>query len=147
MVWMRIDAPSNPLYPLVRRNLGIISDLGIELSGFLGPVSYYASVLNGPDHLEIPIANASNDHESDNGMKRSLGTNIVPIDNSSKPIAIRLTTELPGSLELGLSYFEGFSWSYMNGLHVVGAHAPGGPVDKSSMLFKRRYTVDGAYRL
>ncbi|MEK7398895.1 MAG: hypothetical protein AAB116_18330, partial [Candidatus Poribacteria bacterium] len=146
----RLDAPSNPLYPLVRRNLGFISDLGIELSGFLGPVSYYASMLNGPDHLEIPIvdtsADTSNDHESDNEMKGSLGTNIVPIDNSSKPIAIRLTTELPGSLELGFSYFEGFSWSYMNGLHVVGAHAPGGPVDKSSMLFKRRYAIDGSYR-
>lgn len=142
----RLDAPSNPLYPLVRRNLGIISDLGIELSGFLGPVSYYASVLNGPDHLEIPIADTSNDHESDNEMKGSLGTSIVPIDNSSKPIAIRLTTELPGSLELGFSYFEGFSWSYMNGMHIIGAHAPGGPVDKSSLLFKRRYSIDGAYR-
>jgi len=142
----RLDAPSNPLYPLIRRNLGITSDLGIELSGFLGPISYYASVLNGPDHLEIPISVTGSVNENNSEMKGSSGTVIVPIDNSSKPVAIRLATELPGSLELGFSYFEGFSWPYMNGMHMIGAHAPGGAVDKSRLLFKRRYTLDGSYR-
>jgi len=123
----RLDAPANPLYPLVRKNLGFISDLGIELSGFFGPVTYNASMLNGPDHLEVP--------------------SIVPIRNNSKPVAIRLAGELPGGLETGVSYFEGRSWPYMNGMHMEGAHAPGGVVDKSRLVFKRRLTADMAYRI
>ncbi len=138
----RLDAPANPLYPLVRRNLGFISDLGIELSGFLGPVSYYVSGLNGPDHLEIPAAVVENEQASS-----SSGKTIVPIRNNSKPIAVRLTTELPGLLELGLSYFEGRSWAYVNGSRAVGIHAPGGVIDKSRLIFKRRYTADAAYSL
>ena len=138
----RLDAPANPLYPLVRRNLGFISDLGIELSGFLGPVSYYISGVNGPDHLEIPAAIVENEQASS-----SSGKTIVPIRNNSKPVAARLTTELPGSLELGLSYFEGRSWAYVNGSRDVGIHAPGGVIDKSRVIFKRRYTADAAYSL
>jgi hypothetical protein len=134
----RLDAAANPLYPLVRRNLGFISDLGIELSGFFGPVTYNASMLNGPDHLEVPIVTVSGD---------LMGTTIVPIANNSKPVSIRLAGALPGGLETGVSYFEGRSWPYVNGMHMEGAHAPGGAVDKSSLVFKRRVTADLAYRI
>ncbi len=143
----RLDAPANPMYPLVRKNLGFISDLGIEISGFFGPVSYYASVLNGPDHLETPLNNAEDEREAEEDMNQAPGIIIVPIRNNSKPVAIRLSTELPGSFELGLSYFEGNSWPYMNGMHAVGAHTPGGVIDRSRLLFKRRYTADMSYRL
>jgi hypothetical protein len=134
----RLDAAANPLYPLVRKNLGFISDLGIELSGFFGPVTYTASVLNGPDHLEVPVVSSSGD---------PLGTSIVPIQNNSKPVAIRFAGTFPGGLETGVTYFEGRSWPYMNGMHMEGAHAPGGVVDKSGLVFKRRFTVDLAYRI
>jgi hypothetical protein len=133
----RLDAPANPMYPLVRRNLGFISDLGIEMSGFFGPVSYVVSMLNGPDHLEVPISTGSDDLQA---------TSVVPIRNNSKPVAIRLSGGWPGGLETGVSYFEGRSWPYMNGMHMEGAHAPGGAVDKSRLVFKRRFAGDVTYR-
>ena len=45
------DAAANPLYNLVRKNIGFISDRGFQLNGFVGPVSYTLSLADGPDSL------------------------------------------------------------------------------------------------
>jgi len=142
----QLDSPANPVYSLVRKNLGFISDKGIELSGFFGPVSYYISALNGPDHVE----KSAYDKEG-----HPIGVIKDSISNNSKPIALRLSAEPLRSLKTGLSYFEGVSWQYVNrmetmgehaGMEAAGKHAFGGVVDRSAVIFKRRYTADASYR-
>lgn len=133
-----IDAPANPVYPLVRKNLGFISDKALELAGFIGPIDYTIAVADGPDHIESTVYD-------DKG--NPIGRINQEITNDSKPLVVRISGNVFSNFNLGLSHFRGESWQYINGMAGAGKHAFGGMVDRSTIIYKKRTTIDLAYRL
>lgn len=133
-----IDAPANPVYPLVRKNLGFISDKALELAGFIGPLDYTIAVADGPDHIENTVYDINGN---------PVGVINQGITNKSKPFIARISGNIFSNLNAGLSYFDGKSWQYINGMKTTGKHAFGGMVDRSTLVDKKRYTVDATYRL
>ena len=99
-----LDAAANPIYPITRKNLGFITDKGIELSGFFGDIDYTLGVADGPDHVEVAVEDAN---------RNSIGVLDKAIQNNSMPLFFRVSSKFSSS-KLGLSYFEGKSWAYTN---------------------------------
>lgn len=141
-----LDAPLNPLYTPIKRNLGFASDLGVEFEGYwdrLG-LEYTVALMNGPDGLKTRVTDAS-------GMSDVFIT--TPEMNNSLPVVARLSREFKelGGLRLGSSYFDGRSWPFVNGAEaaknvreMVGIQ--GGAVDGTMLVYKRHGSVDFSYR-
>lgn len=69
------------------------------------------------------------------------------ITDNSKPLLARISGNLLSNLNLGLSYFNGKSWQYINGREVKEKHAFGGMVDRSTLIDKERFIIDATYGL
>lgn len=135
-----LDSPSNMLYPLVKKNLGFITDRGLELSGFIGPVDYSAGLADGPEFVDNMVMD---------GTGKELGTLRRNVSNNSLPLVARLSTNVDFSrlLRVGVSYFDGMSWPYMNGMTRMpgmGARTemPGGMPDTSQLVYKQKWAAD-----
>lgn len=139
-----LDSPTNMLYPLTRKNLGFVSDRGLELSGFFGPVDYELGVADGPEFIEAMIADTSGN---------TVGTIRRNVLNNSAPLFLRLTTNssFSTSLRFGISYFDGESWPYVNNMTPMSdmrlrAQMPGGMPDVSQLAYKQKLAGDATYR-
>jgi hypothetical protein len=139
-----LDSPTNMLYPLTRKNLGFISDRGLELSGFFGPVDYELGVADGPEFIEAMITDASGN------VVGTVRSNVV---NNSAPLFLRLASNasFSTSLRLGISYFDGVSWPYVNNMPPMPnmrlrAQMPGGMPDVSQLVYKQKLAGDATYR-
>jgi len=138
------DSPTNMLYPLTRKNLGFISDRGLELSGFLGPVDYELGVADGPEFIEAVVTDTSGN---------MVGTVRRNVQNNSAPLFLRLATNasFSTSLRFGISYFDGESWPYVNNMTPMSnmrlrAQMPGGMPDVSQLAYKQKLAGDATYR-
>ena len=79
------DAAANPLYNLVRKNIGFISDRGLQLNGYIGPVAYVASLADGPDSLRT-VRDGTVESGIRIGPHGSGGGVLKPIQNNSPPL-------------------------------------------------------------
>lgn len=136
-----LDAPTNPIYPLTRKNLGFITDRGIEISGFLGELDYTISLADGPGFTEEMIMDS---------MGNSIGVTQKSIKNNSMPIIVRLSSKI-SSTKIGVSYFTGQSWAYTNFLeHTLNKSSrishPGGSADRSKMYYRIHSAIDYSVR-
>ncbi len=128
------DAAANPLYNLVRKNLGFISDRGMQLNGYAGPVSYVLSLADGPDSLRtVPAGTVSSGIRI--GPHGSGGGVLKPIRNNSPPVFLHLNGNLSlwgKRIWLGASYFDGNSYPF---------NPMNGDVNPSTLVYKRRVGV------
>ena len=136
-----LDSPANPIYPLTRKNLGFVSDRGIELSGFLGEIDYTIGLADGPGFTEEIVTN-------------SVGNPIGVVNKSAKnnimPVIVRISNKFSSS-KIGLSYFNGKSWGYTNFMdHTPNksfrASHPGGAADRSILLLRQHGAIDYSLR-
>ena len=126
------DAASNPLYNLARKNIGFISDRGLQLNGYIGPVAYVASLADGPDSLRT-VTDGTVESGIQIGPHGSGGGVLKPIRNNSPPVFLHVngTLSLLGKrIWLGGSYFDGNSYPF---------NPNNGDVDPSTLSYKRRF--------
>ena len=108
------DAAANPLYNLVRKNIGFISDRGLQLNGFVGPVSYTLSLADGPDSLRT-VTDGTVSTGIRIGPHGSGGGILKPIRNNSPPLFLHVNGNLPlfgKRIWLSASYFDGNSYPF-----------------------------------
>ena len=140
------DAPLNPLYTQIKKNIGFASDLGVEFEGYNDKLDleYTFAVMNGPDNVRTQVMNA--DGTAGSFVRESK-------TNNSLPIITRLSREFESlnGMRLGVSYFDGRSWAFVNGLSLKqNARGPvginGGAVDGTQFVYKRHGSVDFSYQ-
>lgn len=134
------DAAANPLYNLVRKNIGFISDRGLQLNGFIGPVSYTFSLADGPDSLRT-VTEGTVTTGIRIGPHGSGGGVLKPIQNNSPPLFLHLNGTLPifgKRIWLGTSYFDGNSYPF---------NSTNGDVNPSTLIYKRRAGVATSFKL
>lgn len=134
------DAAANPLYNLVRKNIGFISDRGLQLNGFIGPVSYTLSLADGPDSLRtVPEGTVNTGIRI--GPHGSGGGVLKPIENNSPPLFLHLNGTVPifgKRIWLGTSYFDGNSYPF---------NSTNGDVNPSTLIYKRRIGVATSFKM
>ncbi len=136
-----LDAPANPIYPLTRKNLGFITDKGIELAGFVGPIDYTFGVADGPDYVDEIVTDSAG---------QPIGVVKKSVKNNSKPIVLRVSSKI-GSSKIGVSYFDGRSWAYRNFIQPmpdssIRARHPGGMADRSMLVYRQHGAIDYSTR-
>lgn len=134
------DAAANPLYNLVRKNIGFISDRGLQLNGFVGPISYTFSLADGPDSLRT-VTEGTVTTGIRIGPHGSGGGVLKPIQNNSPPLFLHLNGTLPifgKRIWLGTSYFDGNSYPF---------NSANGDVNPSTLIYKRRVGVATSFKL
>ena len=134
------DAAANPLYNLVRKNIGFISDRGVQLNGYLGPVAYVLSLADGPDSLRTVV-----DGTVESGIRigphGSGGGVLVPIRNNSPPLFLHVNgtfSVLGKRIWLGGSYFDGNSYPF---------NPNSGDVNPSTLTYKRRGALATKFKI
>lgn len=132
-----LDGPTNPIYPLIRKNLGFITDRGIELAGFLGELDYTIGLADGPGFTEEIVTDLAGS---------PIGVTNKSVKNNSIPVIVRLSSKFASS-KIGVSYFSGQSWGYTNFIdHAPNksfrANHPGGSADRSKLLDRRHAALD-----
>lgn len=134
------DAAANPLYNLVRRNIGFISDRGLQLNGYIGPVAYVASLADGPDSLRT-VTDGTVESGIRIGPHGSGGGILKPIQNNSPPVFLHVngTFSLLGKrIWLGGSYFDGNSYPF---------NPNNGDVNPSTLSYKRRFGLATNFKI
>lgn len=126
------DAAANPARNLVYKNLGFISDKGIEVSGYYKDFDYTVAALMGPDFISSgPMG----------GIKE-------PSENNNRPVAIRLGYESPWDVKVGLSGFSGQAYRFVNGpMYDMDDMLTNGELDRSRLVLKRRGSLDLRYAI
>jgi len=129
------DAAINPVRTLVYKNIGFISDRGLELSGFWGPFELSAAVLNGPDEKAVDVPNV--------GCCIRIGSG-----NKNRPVAVRGSLDLPEGPKVGLSFFKGKSYLLSNQpgfdpeTMIFNAN-----LEEDTLILKERYSLDAKYSI
>ena len=134
------DAAANPLYNLVRKNIGFISDRGLQLNGFMGPVSYTLSLADGPDSLRT-VTDGTVSTGIRIGPHGSGGGILKPIRNNSPPLFLHVNGNLPlfgKRIWLSTSYFDGNSYPF---------NPINGDVNPSTLIYKRRIGFATSFKL
>ncbi len=134
------DAAANPLYNLVRKNIGFISDRGLQLNGFVGPVSYTLSLADGPDSLRT-VTDGTVSTGIRIGPHGSGGGILKPIRNNSPPLFLHVNGNLPlfgKRIWLSASYFDGNSYPF---------NPINGDVNPSTLIYKRRIGCATSFKL
>ena len=134
------DAAANPLYNLVRKNIGFISDRGLQLNGFVGPVSYTLSLADGPDSLRT-VTDGTVSTGIRIGPHGSGGGILKPIRNNSPPLFLHVNGNLPlfgKRIWLSASYFDGNSYPF---------NPINGDVNPSTLIYKRRAGFATSFKL
>ncbi len=133
------DSPANPIQSGVLKNIGFISDLGFEISGYLGDsFDYSFATLNGPDTLFVTTTDG-------NGKSITVKN---PAENSISSHYYRANYEINSASRIGASYFEGNSYGWRNdAMFDMDTVQPYGKLDRSQLVYKQRISVDGSFRL
>lgn len=134
------DAATNPLYNLVRKNIGFITDRGLQLNGYVGPVAYVLSLADGPDSLRT-VTDGTVESGIRIGPHGSGGGILKPIQNNSPPLFLHVngTLSLLGKrIWLGGSYFDGNSYPF---------NPNNGDVNPATLLYKRRFGLATKFKI
>ena len=131
-----LDGPANPIYPLTRKNLGFVTDRGLELSGFVGVIDYTLGLADGPEYVEVPVSDASG----------PIGVVNKSVTSKSMPVILRISSKISSS-KIGLSYFDGKSWAYTNFMDRMPntefrTRHPGGMADLSKLYYRQHGAID-----
>lgn len=131
------DAPVNPARDLVYKNLGFISDKGVEVSGYYKDFDYTAAVLMGPDFISKEILGPGGI------VSGEIKTNA---ENNNRPVAVRVGYESPWDLKAGLSFFWGKAYRFVNDPSFdMDDMLTNGFLDRSRLVLKRRTSLDLRY--
>jgi hypothetical protein len=139
------DSPANVLRSPVYKTLGTITDRGLELSGYTGPVEWSVSVANGVDAVKVPLEPAA-------------GTTLQPgsdephmwadIRNGSKPVYLRIGIEALDGLSFGASGFTGKTYPvYSHYGFAMHDMVFNGHTDDTRLIYKNRAALDAKYRM
>ena len=134
------DAAANPLYNLVRKNIGFISDRGLQLNGYVGPVAYVLSLADGPDSLRT-VTDGTVESGIRIGAHGSGGGILKPIRNNSPPVFLHINGSLSllgKRVWLGGSYFDGNSYPF---------NPNNGDVNPSMLFYKRRFGLATSFKI
>ena len=134
------DAAANPLYNLVRKNIGFVTDRGLQLNGYIGPVAYVLSLADGPDSLRT-VTDGTVESGIRIGPHGSGGGILKPIQNNSPPVFLHVngTLSLLGKrIWLGGSYFDGNSYPF---------NPKNGDVNPSTLFYKRRFGLATNFKI
>lgn len=133
------DAPANPARNLVYKNLGFISDKGIEFAGYYGDFDYSAAVLMGPDFITREVLGPGG------VVAGEIKTNA---ENNNRPVAIRVGYESPWEVKGGLSFFWGKAYRFVNvPVFDMDDMLTNGFLDRSLLVLKRRASADLRYAI
>lgn len=139
-----LDSPANPIYPLVRKNLGFVTDRGVELAGFFGPIDYSIGLADGPEF----VLDTTKDT-----LGNVIDTTERNIENDSVPLIARLSTnsDFHRNLRLGFSYFNGSSWAYTNFMPPMPdvrlrIRVPGGMADRTQVIDRQHGALDATIK-
>ena len=134
------DAAANPLYNLVRKNIGFVTDRGLQLNGYVGPVAYVLSLADGPDSLRT-VTGGTVESGIRIGPHGSGGGILKPIQNNSPPVFLHVngTPSLLGKrIWFGGSYFDGNSYPF---------NPNNGDVNPSTLFYKRRFGLATKFKI
>ena len=134
------DAASNPLYNIVRKNIGFVTDRGLQLNGYVGPVAYVLSLADGPDSLRT-VTDGTVESGIRIGPHGSGGGVLKPIRNNSPPVFLHVNGTLPllgKRFWLGGSYFDGNSYPF---------NPNNGDVNPSTLSYKRRFGLATNFKI
>ena len=135
----RSDSPANPIQSLGLRNVGQITDTGMEISGYLtSAIDYNVSIQNGPDTLFVDTTDGSGNPIQVKNMA----------NNPDHSYIARLYYEPSSVYGLGISFFKGNSYGWKNGLgfeHTTMQYY--GALDRSQLIQKERFAIDASLRL
>lgn len=133
------DAPVNPARDLVYKNLGFISDKGIEFAGYYGDFDYSAAVLMGPDFITKEVLGPGG------AVAGEIKTNA---ENNNRPVAVRVGYESPWEVKGGLSFFWGKAYRFVNApVFDMDDMLTSGFLDRSLLVLKRRASADLRYAI
>lgn len=131
------DAPANPARDLVYKNLGFITDKGVEASGYYKKFDYTVAVLMGPDFVTKEVIGPGGE---------VAGEVKTPSNNDNRPLAVRLGYESPIDIKAGLSFFYGKAYRFVNGqVFDMDDMLTNGTLDRSRLVLKRRASLDLRY--
>ncbi|MEK7298748.1 MAG: hypothetical protein AAB066_02545 [Candidatus Margulisiibacteriota bacterium] len=135
----RSDSASNMIQSLAIRSVGQITDLGIEVSGYLAQsVDFNIALQNGPNTLFIDTTDGTGGTIQAKNMA----------ENPRNSYFARLYNELSSNLGVGVSYFSGNSYSWRNGLgfshETMQVY---GTLDRSQLVGIQRYAIDAALKV
>lgn len=131
------DAPVNPARNLVYKNLGFITDKGLEVTGYYKKFDYAAAVLLGPDFINRQVLGPG-------GVVS--GEIKAPLENNNRPVAVRFGYDFPWDLKAGLSFFYGKAYRFVNGPSFdMDDMLTNGTLDRSRLALKRRASLDLRY--
>lgn len=134
----KLDSPANVLRTPVYKTLGMITDKGIEISGYTGPVEWSLGVANGFDSVNEEVIATS-------GEKVMV---MRDVRNGSKPLFARIGVEATDWLALGFSGFTGNAYPvtshYGFAMHDMVFN---GHTDDSRFIYKNRGAADAKLRL
>jgi hypothetical protein len=132
------DGPANPVRNLVYKNMGFISDKGVEISGYYKDFDYSVAALMGPDFISSEVM----------GPVVVAGEIKAPSENNNRPVAIRAGYESPWDVKVGLSGFSGKAYRFVNGpMYDMDDMLTNGALDRSRLVLKRRGSVDVRYAI
>ena len=131
-----LDGPANPIYPLTRKNLGFVTDRGLEFSGFIGDIDYTLGLADGPEYIEVPVSDFSG----------PIGVVNKSVTSKSMPVVLRISSKFSTS-KIGMSYFDGKSWAYTNFMDRMPnsefrTRHPGGMADLSKLYYRQHAALD-----
>lgn len=124
----------------VRKNIGFISDRGLQVNGYIGPVAYVASLADGPDSLRT-VTDGTVESGIRIGPHGSGGGILKPIRNNSPPVFLHVngTPSLLGKrIWFGGSYFDGNSYPF---------NPNNGDVNPSTLFYKRRFGLATKFKI
>ncbi|MEO5666755.1 MAG: hypothetical protein ABIR96_01715, partial [Bdellovibrionota bacterium] len=134
----KLDSPANPLKSPVYKTLGIITDKGVEFSGFAGPLDWSLGVANGVDSIMVPVVTTT-------GMPAEV---MMDTRNGSKPVIARIGFDATDSFALGLSGFAGKTYPvtshYGFAMHDMLFN---GHTDETRLISKTRAALDAKLKL
>jgi len=134
----RLDSPASTLRSPVYKTLGTITDKGIELSGYSGPIEWSLGVMNGVDSIEVPVVTKTGEEAT------------VEMDtrNGSKPVVARVSADVTDWFGLGVSGFSGKTYPvyshYGLAMHDLIFN---GHTDEERLIYKNRGAVDAKLKL
>jgi|GEM_PF-1900077 len=133
----KLDSPANTLHSPVYKTLGMITDKGIELSGYSGPMEWSLGVTNGADVLQKNVMTTDD----------QMAMIEVEARNGSKPVLARVSVDVTDSLHLGVSGYTGKTYPIYSSRGVGHDMIFNGHWDQSLFVYKNRAAVDALVKL
>ncbi len=132
----KLDSPANTLRSPVYKSIGMITDKGVELSGYAGSFEWSLGIMNGADTLTKTVTT------TDGGTATITTANRI----SSKPVVARASIEATDSILIGASAYTGKGYSVLSTQGFGRDMIFNGAWDRSKLVYKNRAAFDILYK-